>query len=216
MSSRRILLLFVPILLCTLHFPSRKILAGDDWLPIDPADLKMTTEPKAPGAPAIYLYRQVDRKESGRVNHTEAYYFRIKILTEDGRKYGNIEIPYLKSVGGISNIRARTIHPDGTVLNFDGKIFENTIVKSKTLRYQAKTLTMPDVQVGSIVEYRFIYDLRDNYVFRSYWTVSADLFTQKAVFSFKPYENYDLQWNMPAGLPAGTVPLRKVTRASFA
>ncbi|MGB7726391.1 MAG: DUF3857 domain-containing protein [Candidatus Acidiferrum sp.] len=206
MSSRRILLLFVPILLCALYFPSRNILAGDDWLPIDPADLKMTTEPKAPGAPAIYLYRQVDRKESGRANHTEAYYFRVKILTEDGRKYGNIEIPYLKSVGGISNIRARTIHPDGTVLNFDGKIFENTIVKSKTLKYQAKTFTMPDVQVGSIVEYRFIYDLRDNYVFRSYWTVSADLFTRKAVFSFKPYENYDLQWNMPAGLPAGTVP----------
>lgn len=205
-SSRRILLLFVPILLCALYFPSRNILAGDDWLPIDPADLKMTTEPKAPGAPAIYLYRQVDRKESGRANHTEAYYFRVKILTEDGRKYGNIEIPYLKSVGGISNIRARTIHPDGTVLNFDGKIFENTIVKSKTLKYQAKTFTMPDVQVGSIVEYRFIYDLRDNYVFRSYWTVSADLFTRKAVFSFKPYENYDLQWNMPAGLPAGTVP----------
>lgn len=205
-SSRRILLLFVPILLCTLYFPSRKILAGDDWLPIDPADLKMTTEPKAPGAPAIYLYRQVDRKESGRANHTEAYYFRIKILAEEGRKYGNIEIPYLRSVGGISNIRARTIHPDGTIVNFDGKIFENTIVKSKTLKYQAKTFTMPDVQVGSIVEYRFIYDLRDNYVFQSYWTVSADLFTKKAVFSFKPYENYDLQWNMPAGLPAGTAP----------
>ncbi len=206
MSSRRILLPFVPILLCALYFPSRKILASDDWLPIDPADLKMTTEPKAPGAPAIYLYRQVDRKESGRANHTEAYYFRIKILAEEGRKYGNIEIPYLRSVGGISNIRARTIHPDGTIVNFDGKIFENTIVKSKTLKYQAKTFTMPDVQVGSIVEYRFIYDLRDNYVFQSYWTVSADLFTKKAVFSFKPYENYDLQWNMPAGLPAGTAP----------
>ncbi|MGB2662647.1 MAG: DUF3857 domain-containing protein, partial [Candidatus Acidiferrum sp.] len=168
MSSRRILLPFVPILLCALYFPSRKILASDDWLPIDPADLKMTTEPKAPGAPAIYLYRQVDRKESGRANHTEAYYFRIKILAEEGRKYGNIEIPYLRSVGGISNIRARTIHPDGTIVNFDGKIFENTIVKSKTLKYQAKTFTMPDVQVGSIVEYRFIYDLRDNYVFQSY------------------------------------------------
>jgi hypothetical protein len=36
--------------------------------------------------------------------------------------------------------------------------------------------------------------------------VSEDLFTKKAVFSLKPYERYDLQWNMPAGLPAGTEP----------
>jgi hypothetical protein len=66
-SFRRILLLLVPVVVCALYFPMRKI-AGDEWLPIDPADLKMTSEPKAPGAPAIYLYRQVDRKDLGRAN----------------------------------------------------------------------------------------------------------------------------------------------------
>ena len=53
--------------------------AGDDWLPITPAELKMTTEPKAPGAPAIYLYRQVDRNDE---NGWERIYARIHdILT---------------------------------------------------------------------------------------------------------------------------------------
>lgn len=209
MSFRRVLLLFVPILVCLWYFPARKINAGDEWLPIDPAELKMTSEPKAPGAPAIYLYRQVDRKETGRGNHTESNYVRIKILTEDGRKYGNFEIPYFRSVGAISGIRARTIHPDGTIVEFNGKIFDNTIVKSRTVRYLAKTFTMPDVQVGSIIECRFMYDLEDNYLFRSNWVVSSDLFTKKAVFSLKPYEKYDLQWSMPAGLPAGTEPPKK-------
>jgi hypothetical protein len=202
---RRILLFLVPVLVCALYFPCRKT-AGSDWPPIDAAELKMTGEPKAPGAPAIYLYRQVDRKESGRGNHTEVNYVRLKILTEEGRKYANVEIPYWKSVGGINGIQARTVHPDGSIVNFDGKVFENTIVKSRTLKYLAKTFTMPDVQVGSVIEYRYVYDLEDFYLFRSNWLVGEDLFTKRAVFSLKPYEKYDLQWSMPAGLPAGTEP----------
>ena len=31
--------------------------------PISPEDLKMTSEPKAPGAPAIILFREVDRDD---------------------------------------------------------------------------------------------------------------------------------------------------------
>ena len=34
---------------------------AEDWQPVTPEELKMTSEPAAPGAPAIYLYRQVDR-----------------------------------------------------------------------------------------------------------------------------------------------------------
>ena len=44
----------------------------------------MTSEPAAPGAPAIYLYRQVDRDDEG---DREYNYVRVKILTEEGRKY---------------------------------------------------------------------------------------------------------------------------------
>jgi len=35
----------------------------EDWQPIVPEELKMTAEPLAPGAPAVYLYRQVDRDD---------------------------------------------------------------------------------------------------------------------------------------------------------
>jgi len=180
--------------------------AGDEWLPIDPAELRMTSEPLAPGAPAIYLYRQVDRSDAGRTRHTEFNYFRIKILTEEGRKYANVEIPYSRAVSQISGIRARTIHADGSIVNFEGKILENTIVKSKTVKYLAKTFAMPDVQVGSIIEYHYTYDFEDYYIYWSKWMVSEDLFTKKAVFSLKPYEKFAVQWNWPAGLPPGTDP----------
>ncbi|HWY31594.1 MAG TPA: DUF3857 domain-containing protein, partial [Candidatus Acidoferrum sp.] len=146
----------------------------------------MTSEPNAQGAPAIYLYRQVDRDDNGRAT-TEYNYNRIKILTEEGRKYGNIEIPFRKRNFDVSRIRARTIHPDGTIVNFDGKVYENTIVKSKSLKYLAKTFTMPDVTVGSIVEYHFNYDFEDNYIFNSRWILSEELFTKHAKFSLKPF-----------------------------
>lgn len=183
------------------------VTSGDEWLPIDPADLKMTSEPKAPGAPAIYLYRQVDRNDTGRAA-TEYNYVRIKILTEEGRRYADVQIPYLKKEAGIniSNIRARTIRPDGTIVNFDGKIYENTIEKTKGIKTLAKTFSIPDVQVGSIVEYHFNYDFSDNYIFDSYWVISDELFTRLAKFSLKPYTEWAVRWTWPAGLPPGTDP----------
>ena len=205
MAIRRMCVSLLFVLIFSTIF-SASAQAGDEWLPIDPAELRMTSEPLAPGAPAIYLYRQVDRSDAGRTRHTEFNYFRIKILTEEGRKYANVEIPYSRAVSQISGIRARTIHADGSIVNFEGKILENTIVKSKTVKYLAKTFAMPDVQVGSIIEYHYTYDFEDYYIYWSKWMVSEDLFTKKAVFSLKPYEKFAVQWNWPAGLPPGTDP----------
>ena len=55
---RRLLaLLFCSLAALLVPYPA----CADDWLPVTQDELKMTSEPKAPGAPALYLYRQVDR-----------------------------------------------------------------------------------------------------------------------------------------------------------
>ena len=177
--------------------------AGEDWLPISPEERTMTAEPKAPGAPAIYLYRQVDRDD---VEYRENTYDRIKIFTEEGRKYADIEIPFVKDFVNIKNIQARTIHPDGTIVNFDGKIYEKMIVKAKGVKYLAKTFTMPDVQVGSILEYRYTTVRPDGYIFDSRWVLSEELFTKHAKFSLHQNSQFALQWSWPRGLPDGTNP----------
>ncbi|MGA2299531.1 MAG: DUF3857 domain-containing protein [Candidatus Acidiferrum sp.] len=209
MTIRR---LYVPPLLILIFSTifSAGARAGDEWLPIDPVELKMTSEPLAPGAPAIYLYRQVDRNDKGTAS-TEYNYLRIKILTEEGRKYANIEIPFDKLAYRVSGIRARTIRPDGTVVNFDGKVYENTIVKSKSLKYLAKTFSMPDVSVGSIVEYHFSYDFEEYSLYNSRWILSEELFTKHAKFSLKPYDGpgWGVQWIWPAGLPSGATPAKE-------
>jgi hypothetical protein len=63
---------------------TRTARAGIGFQPVSPDELKMTSEPLAPGAHAIVLYRQVDRDDNSSTSHQDDY-FRIKILTEEGR-----------------------------------------------------------------------------------------------------------------------------------
>jgi hypothetical protein len=203
MNCRRVFLLVVALLTVSVGPRPRSASAGDEWLPISTEELKMTSVPEAPGAPAIYLYRQVDRDDSSRTPH-EYSYARIKILTEEGRKNADVEIPFFKENENIHSIRARTIRPDGTIANFEGKAFDKTIVKAKGLKILAKTFTLPDVQVGSIIEYHFMDDLTEGYVYNSHWILSEELFTKRGKFSLKPSKEFALRWSWPAGLPQGT------------
>jgi hypothetical protein len=182
-------------------------LASEGFQPPNPEELKMTSEPLAPGAPAIILYRQVDRDDNGRTSH-EDNYVRIKILTEEGRKYADVEIPTLKGFYDVTHVRARTIRPDGTIVEFDGKVFEKSIVKARGLKYLANTFTMPDVQPGSIIEYLYTYDYKEYALYDSHWILSQDLFTREANFSLKPYAGsfqnpFRVRWwpHLPVGTP---------------
>lgn len=106
-------------------------------------------------------------------------------------------------------MRARTIRPDGTVAEFDGKVFEKEIVKARGLKYMAKTFTLPDVQVGSIIEYSYTYDFKEYALYGSNWILSQELFTKAAKFSLKPYQGsfqnpFTVRWR--PYLPVGTTP----------
>jgi hypothetical protein len=184
---------------CAVVLPVR----AADWPPVGADDLRMTSEPKAPAAPAIYLYRQVDRDDNV---PDETYYARIKILTDAGRKYGDVEIPFEKNNESIRDIEARTIRPDGSIAIFDGTIYEKPILQSRGVKLLAKTFTLPDVQVGSIIEYRYRHRLARGFVLNSHWILSEDLFTRYAKFSLDPYRSFALRFSWPAGLPAGTEP----------
>jgi hypothetical protein len=179
------------------------ISAGDEWQPISQEELKMTSEPKAPGAQAIVLYKQVDRDDSDARTPHEYNYMRVKILTEEGRKNADVELVVVKGSWDIHNIKARTIRPDGSIVNFDGKIYEKEIVKTRGTKYLAKTFTLSDVQPGCIIEYHYMIDFAEYFVFNSNWVLSDELFTKRAKFTLKPYGEWPVQWSWPNGLPDG-------------
>lgn len=154
--------------------------------PLSAEDLKMTSEPKAPGAPAIILFREVDRDDSGEGRVHENRYYRVKILTEEGRKYGNIEIPFIKGVDEVTHIRARTVESDGSAVDFDDRIFEKAVLKARSVRIVEKTFTLPAVEPGCVIEYSYTLDFHRAYA--SHWILNEDLFTRTARFSLKPYK----------------------------
>ena len=205
----------------------------EDWLPIPPADLELKDNPADPGASAMILYREGDVVSQDFSIHE---YVRIKILTEEGTKEGDVELPFARPYADIVDIRARTIHPDGSIVNFDGKIAEKDTRKANGLQYGVKTFTLPDVQPGSIIEYRYreqrepsVYvndarvrnDLRNNhernYYISKSWTITGHMYTRDARFSIKPYAHISGFADIYAlplayreyGLPAGTVPVKQ-------
>jgi len=59
-----------------------------------PEELSMTSDPKAPGAAAVYLYREEREDEE---HHFRSVYARIKVLTEAGKDAATVQIRYQKN-----------------------------------------------------------------------------------------------------------------------
>src|ERR1041385_2618415 len=160
---------------------SYRLYAFDDWQPISPEELKMTADPAHP-ADAIILYHEETADDMTRHRYV---YMRVKVLTEKGKDRANVEIPFDATFAGISDVRARTIAPDGTITPFTGKAFNSTIVKAHGVKYLAKTFALPNVQVGSIIEWKYT-EYWEEYVIAPHWVLQDDLLTKRAKFTFVP------------------------------
>jgi len=150
--------------------------------PPTPDELKMTADPKAPGAAAVYLYREDVTDDA---LHVHSRYERIKILTEKGKNLATVHIPYEHHTFKIANIKGRTIHPDGTITPLTTKPSDLLDVKTGTYQVNSMVFTLPDVEVGSILEYKYDINYDDNRVVSPTWNVQTEYFTHKAHFSFK-------------------------------
>jgi hypothetical protein len=154
----------------------------EDWLPITKHDLEMNQVPGNPGADAIQLYYADfinDQEQS------EFFYARIKVLNEKGKSHADVEI-VIPPDASLSGLKARTIQSNGNITEFTGKPFQKTVVKTKGVKVLAKSFTMPEVNVGSIIEYK--YKLEWPYIITiNSWTIQHGLYTVKESFRMKPY-----------------------------
>jgi hypothetical protein len=158
-----------------------------DWPPISPEDLSLTSIKEQPGAPAVVLSREEIDDD---MNNVHSVYQRIKVLTDAGREYANVELPYRHRGFTIAGISGRTVHADGSVIPFEGKPFDKTVAKSGDIRINVKSFTLPDVQVGSIIDYRYSLRYEDHMLLPPEWEVQTELFQRKAYFKFIPFQNH--------------------------
>ena len=190
--------------------------------PLDPADLAMKSDPKFPGVHALVLYREAIHDDQER---WEKEFFRVKIFDEEGKKHADVEVSYDKNLHAhnsfrayfhhIGSVRGRTIHPDGSIVEFDGKVYDKTI-KRHGSDIMVKSFTLPDVQPGSIIEYSYQRSWDEFLLIGTRWDLQSEIPTRKVhvgirAFSGSKYNGgmqgftFNYRW---AGLPPGITPTR--------
>ena len=166
------------------------------WLTVDPKDLQMKESTQLPGAEAILLYYQ---QEIDDVNHTEFFYSRIKILGDGGKQYANVEIPMTDKTS-VMSLLARTIHPDGRIVDFKERPFEKVVFRGKGLRIRVQAFTLPQVSAGDIVEYQYELHYGEKKLRYHQWTVQHNLYAVKEHFHFRYDKKYSVKWLQTPGL----------------
>jgi hypothetical protein len=159
--------------------------AAAEWPPVSQEELAMKENPAEPGALAMILYRE-DIVNS--LHSTEDVYYREKIFSAEGKKYGDIEIPFIKGAEEIRDVHSRTIHPDGQVIESDTKVLEKLLVKAGDIKFLAKTFTVPDITPGSVIEYRYRIQRDPQALYNCTWRLQDELYTKRAHFVFSPYQ----------------------------
>lgn len=142
-------------------------------------ELQMTSDPKAPGARAVYLYLEDAQDEA---KSTRIYYERVKILTEKGKESATVRFTHAPDTR--FEVQGRTIHKDGTVVLMTEKPSDLVEYKTRDMQTNSLVFTLPSVDVGSILEYRvkFIYSNSAPY---PTWEVQKDLFVHAAHLEFR-------------------------------
>ncbi len=144
-----------PFLAVLLLAPAGALAAG--FPPVTDAERAVTAVPGEPNAPAVVLSRSaelwlMDIARQG-VSSRLVSRARVKILTEQGKSQGEIEIPHSSFVR-LSNLEGRTVLPDGRVVPLpkDAR-FERRLSKAEKLF--VTSVAFPAVEVGAILDYQY-------------------------------------------------------------
>ncbi len=130
--------------------------AGEEWRPLEPSDLALKSAVVDPTADAEAIFWDIRIDDGGQDDLVLSHYVRIKIFNERGREqHSKIDIPYLSRVK-IKDIAARTIKPDGSIVELaKDDILEKTVIKTSGLKLRTKTFAFPGIEPGAIIEYKW-------------------------------------------------------------
>ena len=126
------------------------------WRPIAPADLQATEATVEKGADAEAIFWEVRVDDSNSSELALNHYVRIKIFTDKGRDdFARHDVAFTKGTK-IRNLEARVTRPDGTESFVDkNDVHERDLVKASGFKVRAKSIAFPNLEVGSIIEYKY-------------------------------------------------------------
>jgi hypothetical protein len=175
-------------------------LGAADWKPVDPAELAAKTPKIDPAADAEALFWEVwvtDEIDGGAPQLVLRNYLRVKVYTDRGKeRQSRIDIV---SVGKrqVTGVSARTIKPDGTILEVPkDAIFDRTIVRSEGISVKAKSIAMPGLEPGAIIEYRWQETRRGELANYLRLPFQREVPVQNVIYHIKPLSGPFLPYGM--------------------
>lgn len=199
------LLVAVALCVCSITPVFAGFSQAQDFRPATAEELAMKNVSYAPGASAAVLdWVRIDDD----TRSVSSEYHRIKIFTEEGKKYADVEVQYVAGypfMGRVRDISARTILPDGTIVPFDGKIYDKVIYKSGGIRLRAKTFSLAGVQPGSILEYRYQRQWTEALLLNTTWNLQREIPVLHTRLTLRPYDSngefgsFFTYFNLPGG-----------------
>ena len=119
-KSRSVLfLIVVALLVAPIGAMRTSFAAGEDWRPIEQAELALKAPVVEPNADAEAIFWDIRVDDGGQNDLVLSHYIRIKIFNERGRdKYSKIDIPYFNGVK-IKDVTATGL-PAGVKLSAKG------------------------------------------------------------------------------------------------
>jgi transglutaminase-like putative cysteine protease len=171
--------------------------AAADWYAISDEEMRLTASDIGdPEADAAILFREGHLDDTSADGTTLRVYMRIKIFNERGRRYRDVQLPYRVELGRITDVSARTIRADRSVVEVTSRdIFDRVTLKTRHGVWRAKVFSMPAVEPGVIIEYRYrqVYPAGFRYF---QLDLQSELFTRKLHYEIQPLfaPRLDVRW----------------------
>lgn len=151
-NAAKLLAILALAIAAAFELPAASAQTPTTWPTVPPEELALKDNVFDPGSPAMILEYDV---QTDNTKSTETVYKRIKIFREEGKKFADIEIRYVEKFTKVEEIRARVTSTSGKAEDFNGAIYDKEVLKFKKFLYNAKTFTLPNIEVGSVIEYSY-------------------------------------------------------------
>ncbi|MDQ6814163.1 MAG: DUF3857 domain-containing protein [Bacteroidota bacterium] len=168
-------------------------------------------------ADAVVLFDKATAGYNADYNLITERRIRFKILKERGIERGNIHISYYSGDGFevISNIDATVLNVDNQKNEVRSKLDRKSIYDKKVNKYYSEiTFALPNIKVGSIIEYKYQsfmkhYGGLKDWIFQSDMPVALSSYyltiIPNAEFAYSVYKSHDMHVNVKPDSQSGSV-----------
>jgi len=178
--------------------------AGRDfaWEPIPDSLWTVSEDSTREIFDAIILFEKIHANDRKWLDDKCYYsvYRRLKVLSPEGRKWGDVTIPYIKKNQKVEDIRGRTVLPGGSSFELqDSQVLEKKVIDAKGISVNQKWFSLPGVTDDCIIEYYYRLRLPSS---PNLWEIQKDIYmaTGEYVWDFYrgrgiPLAFYDIYLN---------------------